>query len=178
MSKQYLSRRWGERGCNRSSPCLGGGGGSPIQSWPSSGYPIQDRGGTLILFWGTLPPTTRKDTRPVTGVPPGKDMGPMEVLWDGDGVTPCLERTWDQWNYYRMVMGLTPPPGCGLTHKLKIFPSPFLRNVCTNYLFNQRSDRYHEDKWKLVKQSFSEYLVYFQAGMSESGYGGSMELAI
>ena len=26
---------------------------------------------------------------PVTGVPPRKDMGPVEILWDGDGV-PAL----------------------------------------------------------------------------------------
>ena len=25
---------------------------------------------------------------PITGVHPGKDMGPVKVLWDGDGVLP------------------------------------------------------------------------------------------
>ena len=36
------------------------------------------------------------------GVPPRKDMGPVQVLWDGDGVPP-------------------PPPGW--TNKLKLLPS-------------------------------------------------------
>ena len=29
-----------------------------------------------------------RDLKPVTGVPAAKDMGPVEVLWDGDGVPP------------------------------------------------------------------------------------------
>ena len=32
------------------------------------------------------PPPPRRDLGLVTGVPPGKDMRPVEVLWDGDGV--------------------------------------------------------------------------------------------
>ena len=32
-----------------------------------------------------------RDLEPVTGVPPQKDMGPVEVLWDGDGVSPQME---------------------------------------------------------------------------------------
>ena len=35
--------------------------------------------------------------------PPRKDMGPVEVLWDGDGVPP--KRIWDQWKYYGKEMG-------------------------------------------------------------------------
>ena len=31
-------------------------------------------------------------------------MGPVEVLWDRDGVPP-LKRTWEQWKYYGMEMG-------------------------------------------------------------------------
>ena len=42
----------------------------------TEGYPIL---GTLGQDWGTLP-------LPGTGVPPRKGMGPVEVLWDGDGV--------------------------------------------------------------------------------------------
>ena len=53
--------------------------------------------------------------RPGTGVPSGKDIGPVEVLWDGDGVP--LERTWNQWTYYGMEMGL-PPPGGGQTENI------------------------------------------------------------
>ena len=51
---------------------------------------------------------------------PQKDMGPVEVLWDGDGIPPeghgtsgsimgwrwyTPRRTWDQWKYYGMEMG-------------------------------------------------------------------------
>ena len=57
-----------------------GGGGTP--SWPDWGYPI--------LTWPRvgvpLPPG--RDLGPFTGGPPEKDVGPVEVLWDGDGVPP------------------------------------------------------------------------------------------
>ena len=43
------------------------------------GYPLS---GSVTSHWGTPHP----DWGPVTGVPPRKDMGPVEVLWDGDGV--------------------------------------------------------------------------------------------
>ena len=33
------------------------------------------------------------------GGTPRKDMGPVEVLWDGEWVT-SPERTWDQWKHY------------------------------------------------------------------------------
>ena len=32
------------------------------------------------------------DPGPVTGVPPGKHMGPVEVLWEGNGVPPAVDR--------------------------------------------------------------------------------------
>ena len=35
------------------------------------------------------PPPQEGSLRPATRVPPGNDMGPVEVLWDGDGVTPA-----------------------------------------------------------------------------------------
>ena len=54
------------------------------------GYPNWEWG-TPIWEWGTL----------------RKDIGPVKVLWDGDRVP--LERTWNQWRYYGMVMGY--PPG-------------------------------------------------------------------
>ena len=38
---------------------------------------------------------------------PGKDMGPVEVLWDGDGVPPMWTDN-QNWNYY-----LPPSFGCG-----------------------------------------------------------------
>ena len=34
---------------------------------------------------------------PGTGVPHGKDMGPVEVLYNG---TPNPQRLWDQWKHY------------------------------------------------------------------------------
>ena len=63
---------------------------------PGMGHPPRRELGPVI----GVPPG--KDLGPVTGVPPRKDMGPVEVLWDGDGV----------------------PPGCELTNKLKLLPSP------------------------------------------------------
>ena len=73
-------------------------GGTPSSPGPTSspgwGYPIQS--------WLQLP---HQDwVSPTWGwVHPGKDMGPVEVLWDRDGVP--TERTWDQWRYYGMEMG-------------------------------------------------------------------------
>ena len=39
-----------------------------------------------FLDWGIL--HAGRDLEPVTGVPPRKDMGPVEVLWDEDGAPP------------------------------------------------------------------------------------------
>ena len=73
----------------------------PILTWLGRGYPIPGLG--VPPPWGT----PCRDLGPVIGVPPRKDMGPVEVLWDGDG-TP-LERIWDQWKYYGMEMGYPQP---------------------------------------------------------------------
>ena len=64
---------------------------------PSWGTPSQD--------WGTLCPLTRNGVPPEMTdtshwVPSRKDMGPVEVLWDGDGVPPGkdmrpVEVLWD-----------------------------------------------------------------------------------
>ena len=55
-------------------------------------------------------------------MPPGKDMGPLEVIWDGDGVPP--ERTWDQWKYYGKEMGVDKQTErYGQTNKQKLLPS-------------------------------------------------------
>ena len=57
------------------------GGGYLILTWPGGGTPL----------WGPQPPgTLGRYLGPVTRVPPppGKDMVPVEVLWDGDGVPP------------------------------------------------------------------------------------------
>ena len=54
--------------------CLDLAGVLPLRTWP--GYPLS------APHWGTQ----RKGPGPVTGVPPRKDMGLIEVLWDGNGV--------------------------------------------------------------------------------------------
>ena len=71
--------------------------------------------------WG-IPLTSDCCTPLGLGYTPGKDIGPVEVLqdregvpleriwdsrtlWDGDGIAP--ERAWDQWKYYGMEMGYT-----------------------------------------------------------------------
>ena len=130
---------------------------------PSEGYPIPGQGGTPPLAgesptWGIPNLTCPGGTPSLAGVgvtypgvpsrkghgtshwgsPPRKDMGPIEVLWDRDGI-PSPERTgpvevlwdrdgvparkeWDQWNYYGIEMGY---PLCGQTHTCEnsTFPS-------------------------------------------------------
>ena len=79
----------------------------PDWGYPGVGTPPPEAG--VSPPWIGVPPTwdwgtpLGKDLRLVTGVPPGKNMGPVEVLWNGDGVPS--ERTWDQWKYYGMEMG-------------------------------------------------------------------------
>ena len=99
--KKHTSRRVASTRSTVLSEGVGGGG----EGTPGQGYPSH-----LGL---------------VTGVPHRNDIGPVELLWDGDGNPhPCLglgyppgkgpgtshwgtppERTWDQWNYYGMEMG-------------------------------------------------------------------------
>ena len=63
----------------------GRGGGTP--SLAGGGYSIPDQGVGGPDLAGEYPILGR-DLGPVIGVPPGKDMGPVEVLWDGDGLPP------------------------------------------------------------------------------------------
>ena len=65
---------WGGGGSSWGTPCPDLAGGT--HPWPG-GYPHQG-----------IPPHPD-----LTGVPPGKVMGPVEVLWDGDGVSPPPEQT-------------------------------------------------------------------------------------
>ena len=85
-------------------PCSDLAGGYPT---PGQGYP-------------GIPPILTS-----LGVPwvlPGRDLEPVEVLWDGDGVPP--ERTWDQLKYYGMEMGYLPPRGVDRQAPVKTVPSP------------------------------------------------------
>ena len=84
-------------------------GGSPSLA---GGYRIPGCGNTA----SSCPDLAGRDLGPVTGYPP--------------------ERTWDQWKYYGIETGYPPKitwdqwdgdrvfPGCGLTNKLKLLPSP------------------------------------------------------
>ena len=63
----------------------GRGGGVPILAREGT-YP----GWGVPPSWGTFP---CPDLGLVTGVPPRKDMGPVEVLWDRDGVSPRCGQT-------------------------------------------------------------------------------------
>ena len=96
MSKHNLSG-WGLGG-TRPYPGQGvphpypGQGGTPLP-WPG-GYPILARGTCLELMY------PQKGLGPDTGVPLGKDMGPVEVIWDGIGYPPSkdmgpVEVLWD-----------------------------------------------------------------------------------
>ena len=70
--------------------------------------------------------------------------GPVELLWDGDGVPP--ERTWDQWKYYRMEVG-TPWKGHGTSGSIMEWrwctPPPPVdrqRDACKNVTSTHPSD--------------------------------------
>ena len=78
---------------NKTVPCVNARG------IPPAAYPKFWPGGTLSQ--GT--PLGRTPGTSHWGTPPRKDMGPVEVLWGGDGVPP--ERTLDQCKYYGMEMG-------------------------------------------------------------------------
>ena len=71
-------------------------------------YPVRARGEYPILSWLGYPPP-RKDMGPVEvlwdgdGVlSPQRDSGPVEVLWDGDGVPPlpCGQTDIPKYKYY------------------------------------------------------------------------------
>ena len=62
-------------------PSLAGGGGGVLRPGVSPPRPNLAGIGWGYWDWGT----PWRDLGPVTEVPPGKDMGPVEVLWDGDG---------------------------------------------------------------------------------------------
>ena len=51
---------------------------------------------------------------------PRRDMGPVEVLWDGDGSPPARKHGTSGWKYYGMEIGYPLQPLCGQTDK---FPS-------------------------------------------------------
>ena len=123
-----------KRRTDRSISCpwlvLSGGGGEPF---PSKEYPVQSRGYPIPRWLpqfqaGGIPVQGRGYPSPRQGgcprVPPGRicettgvlqprrDLGPMEVLWNGDGVPPpqkghgTSEVLWDG-------DGVNPPPGWG-----------------------------------------------------------------
>ena len=70
-------------------PDLAGGTPSLVGGTPSWGTPGKGLG---TSHWGTPPPERTWDQWRYYGMDmgysPRKDMGPVEVLWDGDGVTP------------------------------------------------------------------------------------------
>ena len=108
---------------------LDGGVGYPILGypsplfWPGQGVPYPWAGGREYPILGT--------PSPILTWPPIQEWG---TPWKGNGTshwsTPSqgpwtshwgTPRTWDQWKYYGMEMGY---PGCELTNKLKLLPSP------------------------------------------------------
>ena len=103
MFFQHISQMWNTktnktvllRECKRHTACrvasthsagLSRGGGTPSLT---GGIPSL-AGGYLISCGGGY---LGGDLGPVSRVPPGKDMGPVEVLWDGQGVPhPRVDR--------------------------------------------------------------------------------------
>ena len=127
------------------------GMGTPIQSWggvpPSSlerGTSIQSQqGDTSIQPWrgldlGWVPPVWRWDTphcgpEMVVSLPSWTwDGGCPPPSWPGTGVPPCL-------HYGVPPPHPTPPSRCGLTHKVKILPSPILRMRAVKILLERVS---------------------------------------
>ena len=114
------------------------GRGYPILSCPRTGRSTPS---CLVPEWGGVPHPVLFEME----VPdPLLDWGVPHPLLNGGGEVPP-EDTWDQWKYYGMEMGYhtgrpcdqskyygmemgypSPTTGCGLTHKLKIFPSRIL----------------------------------------------------
>ena len=102
----------------------------------SGGYPIPGLGGcTPSQVWGVPHlrvgvPRVPPSSRPGWGTPTWPDLGwgtPPGQTWDG--VPPPPHQTWDGVAPLpRPEMGYPPPSSrCGLTHKVKILPSPILR---------------------------------------------------
>ena len=96
LSKHNLSLRGGE------------GGGYPILSWPWSTPSCPGQGVPILSWLGVSHPVLARGGTPSCSDQgtPKKDMGPVEVLGDGDWVPP--EREWDQWKYDGD--GVPPPP--------------------------------------------------------------------
>ena len=90
----------------------GGGGGGLSQYCPGWG-----RGTPFLGYFlpgtGVPLPTPSRDLGSVTGVPFRKNMGPVEVLWDGDGLNP-------------------PSHLCGQTHTCENSTFPILRMWAVN----------------------------------------------
>ena len=85
-------------------------------------YPLPESG---IALTGTGLPLPQWDWDTPTwdwGTLPRKDMGPVKVLWDGNGVNPPPQEGHGTsgWRYYGMEIGFPhPPPGGGQTEKLR-----------------------------------------------------------
>ena len=134
--------REGYRLCHK----LSGGSTPNCPRW--GGMPSCHGWGTPTWDWGT---PDGRDLGPVTRLLPQKGhgtsgsfmrwrwgMGPVEVLWDGDGVTPSL-RLWTDWKHYhrmRVVITLISDwPVNSLTmvvYDNSFFFSKFNQNFLTN----------------------------------------------
>ena len=109
---------------NPSITCRGGGysilsfswiRGVPTLSCPRQKVPLSSPGWKYpILPWPVDPQKGPGTSGSIMGwrwVPPRKDMGPVYILWNGDGVPP--ERPCNQWKYYGMEMGYPPKKDMG-----------------------------------------------------------------
>ena len=89
---------------------------------------------TPVLTWQEVSPCLglgyplRRDLGPVTGVPPRKNMGPVEVLWDGHGAP-------------------LPNPGCGQTHTCENSTFPILRMRAVNIVDNVTTKLFNSDEF-------------------------------
>ena len=60
----------------------------PQDSHPRMGVPHLEVPSVLTWLEGGTQEHPHPDLRLVAGISPGKDIAPVEVLWDGDGVPP------------------------------------------------------------------------------------------
>ena len=145
-------------------------GGTPSLSWSGVTPSSPGWGGGIPpgTGWGTPPPHLVQAGYPLPtwdlgldGVPPGKDMGPVEILWDGYGVAPC-----EQTVLYCSVKAVpSPSVGKSIVHKLLFILETTLNNSNNVFpitdrmaLFVMANVHGHDERGRLMRRTIMRYL--------------------